>query len=95
MKMQLKEPNPLNFYDARQLPVLPPHFEAIDLNLSLYNLEDTITKWIDNNLKGRYYCSRAKIINAENQFIQTIKIGFEDPKELSYFTLACPHLKYK
>ena len=23
------------------------------------------------------------------------KVGFEDAKELSYFTLACPLLKYK
>ena len=25
---------------------------------------------------------------------KVLKIGFENPKELSYFTLACPYLKY-
>jgi hypothetical protein len=95
MRMQLKEPNPLNFYEARQVSVLPPHFQSINLHITLYNLEDTFIKWIKNNLKGRFYCARAITLSSENQFQQTIKIGFEEPKELSYFTLACPHLKYK
>jgi hypothetical protein len=95
MKMQLKEPNPLNFYNARQLTVLPPHFQSIDINVQLYNLEETICKWIHKNLKGRFYCSRAIGLSSDKQLKQTIKVGFEEPKELSYFTLACPHLKYK
>ena len=95
MKTQLKEPNPLNFYAARKVSVLPPHFQSINLGISIYNLEDTICKWISNNLKGRYYCSRSISLNSENQLNQTIKVGFEEPKEVSYFTLACPHLKYK
>jgi len=95
MKMQLKEPNPLNFYDARQLSVLPPHFQSIDIDVQLYNLEDTICKWILKSLKGRFYCARAIGLSSDNQLKQTIKVGFEEPKELSYFTLACPHLKYK
>lgn len=95
MKTQLKEPNPLNFYEARQVKVLPPHFQSINLGATIYNLEDTICKWITTNLKGRFYCSRSISLTSDNQLNQTIKVGFEEPKELSYFTLACPHLKYK
>ena len=95
MKMQLKDPNPLNFYNARQLSVLPPHFQSIDINIQLYNLEDTICRWILTSLKGRFYCARSISLSSDNQLRQTIKVGFEEPKELSYFTLACPHLKYK
>jgi hypothetical protein len=95
MKTLLKEPNPLNFFEAREVAVLPPHFETINLDMSIYNLEDTIIKWIKNNLKGRFYARRITGLTSNNKFNPVIKIGFEEPKELSYFTLACPHLKYK
>jgi hypothetical protein len=95
MKNRLKDPRPLNFYEARQLKVLPEYFESIDLSMSIYNLEDTIIKWIDNNLNGRYFVAKATALDSNNQYANIIKVGFENPKELSYFTLACPHLKYK
>jgi len=91
----LKEPNPLNFFGVRETKVLPPHFETINLDMSIYNLEDTIVKWIRNNLKGRFFVKRVTGLTADNRFSSVIKVGFEQPKELSYFTLACPHLKYK
>lgn len=94
MKM-LKDPNPLNFFEVRELSVLPPHFQTINLDMSIYNLEDTIVKWIKTNLKGRFYARRITGLTSSNTFSTIIKVGFEEPKELSYFTLACPHLKYK
>lgn len=55
-------------------------------------MESSIEKWIFENLKNRYYVAREKT----RGFGQSnIKVGFEDPKEASYFMLACPHLKYK
>lgn len=91
----IKEPNPLNFFGTRQVVIPPPHFETLTVAMRLYNLEGTIIKWITENLKGRFYVGNATILDDSNQFQRVIKIGFEDPKELSYFSLACPYLKYK
>ena len=59
-----------------------------------YNLEQTIQKWIHSNLKGRFYVGKGLHIDQTNKISESLRIGFEEPKELSYFTLACPHLKY-
>lgn len=89
-----KKPNPLNFFDIRLEQFPPIHFEYITIPLA-YNLEDSIKKWIYQNLKGRYYVNKCIAINSQNNIDTMLKVGFEQSKELSYFTLACPHLKYK
>ena len=87
-----KKANPLNFFKARQLTVLPPHFETISQPMT-YNLELSISKWIQHNLKGRYFVGKGIEVK-DGSIEQVLKIGFEDHKEASYFMLACPHLKY-
>jgi hypothetical protein len=89
--MKLKQPNPLNYFKVRNTQYLPRHFEVVSLPIS-YNMESSIEKWIFENLKNRYYVSREKTRTFGHN---NIKVGFEDPKEASYFMLACPHLKYK
>jgi hypothetical protein len=91
---KIKEPNPLNLFEMRKLDRIPPHFEFISIPLS-YNLQRTIEKWILYNLKGRFYVDRNIDLDSTDTIHSVIKIGFEDGKEMSYFTLACPHLKYK
>ena len=71
----------------------PPHFEYISIPLR-YNLQESISKWIYDNLNGRYYVGSTINTNSSNHLEKQLKVGFENPKELSYFTLACPHLKY-
>ena len=93
-KQLLKKPNPLNFFGFRQSKVPPPYFEYIVLP-QRYNLEDSMKRWINENLKGRYYIGKTVSIDSTNTVITALKVGFEEPKELSYFTLACPLLKYK
>ena len=83
--MKLKKPNPLNFFGVRQTHHCPSHFEVLSIN-QRYNMQSAVDKWICENLKNRYYLSRDSV---------HLKVGFEDPKEASYFMLACPHLKYK
>jgi len=95
MKHKLDNPNPLNFFGIRQLRVPPPHFEIMNIQMNMYNLEESIIKWINRNLKSRFYVGKITALDSNNQYVQTLQIGFEDPKELSYFSLACPHLKYK
>jgi len=34
--------------------------------MNTYNLEGTIIKWIEKNLKGRYYVGKITNLNSEN-----------------------------
>ena len=93
MPHNLKEPNPLNIFKIRQLEKPPVHFEYVTIPMS-YNLEHAIAKWIELNMKHRFYIGKTLDLREDKVSI-LLKVGFEEPKELSYFTLACPHLKYK
>lgn len=86
--------NPLEVFRLRKLQFPPAHFEYVDITTS-YNLKDAVEKWIEHNLKNRYYIGKGLFIDSENKIAPSLKVGFEEPKELSYFMLACPHLKYK
>ena len=88
----LKQPNPLNIHYKRKLDFLPSFFETTNIK-QRYNLVDSISKWIEGNLKGRYYVGE-KWITVNDRTEKRIVVGFEREKELSYFALACPHLKY-
>lgn len=94
LRNRLEKINPLNFYGIRQLEVPPPHFEYTTIEMRRYNLEQTMVKWIEKNLKGRFYVGTMYELDKNNKQVKVIKIGFEDPKELSVFTLGCPYLKY-
>lgn len=91
---KLKEPNPLNLFGLRRLNLAAPHFEYITIPLS-YNLEDSIEKWIIKHLKGRFFIIKTTGIDKTDSVTVLFKIGFEDNRELSLFTLGCPYLKYK
>lgn len=89
-------PNKYDFYKCRKFKVPAPHFEYICLPQK-YNLEQSLSNWINENLKGRYYIGKSLEVDtkdASSSIVTQIRVGFEDPKELSYFTLACPLLKY-
>lgn len=88
-----KEPNPLNVFDVRQVKFAPPHFDYINLPLK-YNLEHSLTKWIKNHCKHRFYLSRNIVLDKERKIINVVTVGFEENKDMAYFMLACPHLKY-
>ena len=66
------------------------HYHYIDLKL---NLVDAIRDWIYTHQKSRFYIGETLGLD-NNSFNIKLKIGFEEPKELSFFLLACPHLKY-
>ena len=95
MALKLKEPNPLNFFGIRRSKLCVPHYEYITIPYT-YNIEESLNKWVKHNLKGRYYVVKTLNINSSNSQIENaIRIGFEEGKELAYFMLACPLLKYK
>lgn len=86
--------NPLNLFSIRKASIPPVHYEYVDIPMS-YNMNDALDKWIESHLKGRYFIGKAVIISSENKIDYSVRVGFEDSKELSYFMLACPLLKYK
>jgi len=88
-----KEPNSLNFFEIRRAKAPPPWFEFITIPLT-YNLEFSIERWIKSNLKGRFYIGKSVGTTRDKNLDNVLLIGFEEGKEMSYFTLACPHLKY-
>jgi hypothetical protein len=87
------KPNKYGLFDIRKFKVPAPHFDYICI-AQRYNIEKSIEKWIQDNLKGRFYLGKSYELDKENNATTVIKIGFEEAKELSYFTLACPYLKY-
>ncbi|MBR19669.1 MAG: hypothetical protein CMA64_05940 [Euryarchaeota archaeon] len=89
-----KKFSPQEFFGIRRLKYQPSHLATIDLN-STYNIEQALDKWINKNLKKRYFLGKSVGLTKENKLDQIVRVGFEDPKELSYFVLACPLLKYK
>jgi len=92
---KLKEPNPLNLFEARRSNTSPPHFEYITIPYT-YNIEESLNKWVQKNLKGRYFLNKSASVSGDTGKIEALmKVGFEDSKEMSYFMLACPLLKYK
>jgi hypothetical protein len=92
--VKLKEPNPLNIFNLRKVDQFPPYFDFINIPFT-YNIQESIERWIESNLKGRYYIGRTVDLIDNKIQGNLIKIGFEESKEMSYFMLACPYLKYK
>jgi hypothetical protein len=84
--------NPLNVLNSREVEYPPPYFHYTILDIK-YNLIQSIKDWILENLKHRFYIGETLVLD-NGQFVVKLKIGFEEPKESSFFLLACSHLKY-
>jgi len=87
-------PNPLNVFEVRQVKSALPHFEYVNLPIK-YNLEDSLIKWVHKHLKNRFFIGKNVTLDEHNSLVQVLTVGFEETKDMSYFMLACPHLKYK
>tara|TARA_B100000085_G_scaffold265332_1_gene273013 strand:+ start:29 stop:307 length:279 start_codon:yes stop_codon:yes gene_type:complete len=92
--MNVKLLNPQDYFNIRKLNHQSPHLATIDLPLK-YNIQNAIETWISSNLKNRYFIGKSVGLTKSNAVEQVLRVGFEDPKELSFFVLACPLLKYK
>jgi hypothetical protein len=90
--LSLDKINPLNVLGCREVGDPPPHFHYLNIDLK-YNMVDSLKQWVYENLRNRFYLGESlQLVN--NHFVIKIKIGFEEPKEASFFLLACPLLKY-
>ena len=85
--------NPLEVFEIRRVSFCPSYFESANIK-PRYNLRDAMVQWIEDNLSGRYYIGKTVVLNEQNSIEECIKLAFEKESELSYFMLACPHLKY-
>jgi hypothetical protein len=84
--------NPIDVLKQRKLKTMPPHFSQFklaDVDCLLGEFED----WIGTKLKGRYCIVRSPNIDQDGRCKSSTFVAFEDQKELTYFMLACPHLR--
>jgi hypothetical protein len=84
--------NPIDVLNRRELKVLPPHFSKIKVTEGdIFGGE--IKHWVRTKLKGRFCILRTPSLDQEGNLKSATFVGFEDQKELTYFMLACPHLR--
>lgn len=92
MALKNGKPNPLNYFNMRRVGFAAPHFKYTTLDRYNPNLIKNIDSWIRHNLNNRYYIGQSISLDSANSIIYTTRVGFESEKELSFFTIACPHL---
>lgn len=84
--------NPLEVLKVRKLTTAAPHFVKTRISESEYF--DGVEDWVRIRLKGRYAVYKAPWFDEPGNVLKSaMYIGFEDPQELTYFMLACPHLR--
>ena len=93
MALKNGKPNPLNYFNMRRVEYPSPHLKYTVLEKYSPILVKNIDAWIYQNLNHRYYIGQSISLDSSNNFIHVTKIGFESEKELSFFTIACPHLQ--
>jgi len=93
MALKNGKPNPLNYYNIRRVEFAAPHFKYTVIEKYNPMLIKSLDTWIKNNLNNRYYIGQSIALDPTNTIVYTTRIGFESEKELSFFTIACPHLQ--
>jgi hypothetical protein len=85
------ELNPIDVLKQRKVNTVSPHFKKV--KISEIDLFEGLEEWVRLKLKGRYYITKQPGIDSGGNLKSNLFIGFEDSKELTYFMLACPHLR--
>ena len=93
MALKNGKPNPLNYFGLRRVEVACPHFKYTLIDKYNPSLVKSMDTWIRKNLNNRYYVGQDIMLDNNNTFVFGIRFGFESEKELSFFTIACPHLQ--
>ena len=95
MSLKNGKPNPLNYFELRRVDFACPHFRYTTVEKYNPTLVKSIDSWIRKNLNNRYYVGQGITLDNTNTIVYTTNIGFESEKELSFFTIACPHLQFR
>lgn len=83
--------NPLNVHNLRVLNHCPPHFFAVDFDLSCSAKK--ISDWIYENLSGRFFFGEVFSTNpTTGQTSMHRRASFEIHSEASYFALVLPEI---
>lgn len=93
MSLKNGKPNSLNYFNLRRVEFACPHFKYTTLDKYNPSMIKQIDSWIKKNLNNRYYIGQGIALDNTNTIVYTTRIGFESEKELSFFTIACPHLQ--
>lgn len=84
--------NPIDVLNQREMNTLPPHFSKIKVaDGDLF--DGRVKQWIRTKLKGRFCIAKSPSIDQGGNLKSATFVAFEDQKELTYFMLACPHLR--
>jgi hypothetical protein len=81
--LKFNEANPLAVFGIRRLNHCPPHFTAVDFDLSAK--EKTILDWIWENTESRFFMGDTWM--QEKPIRMKKRVAFEDPGEAGYFAL--------
>lgn len=84
--------NPLDVLKKRKVSYMAPHFSKLKISESDF-FDSNLENWIFNKLKGRFYILRTPGVSEDNKLKNSLIVGFEDQKELTFFMLACPYLR--
>jgi hypothetical protein len=84
--------NPIDVLKQREIKILPPHFVKTKVDDTDF-FGGELFSWITTKLKGRYCFLRSPGVDSSGNLKSSMYVGFEDPKELTYFMLACPYLR--
>jgi hypothetical protein len=93
MALKNGKPNPLNYFNLRRVEFACPHFKYSIIDKFNPTFVKNVDSWIKKNLNNRYYIGQDIALDNTNTIVYTTRIGFESEKELSFFTIACPHLQ--
>jgi len=81
--------NALALLEMRKLKRMPPNFAKITLR-DLDRLDFRLIElWILQNLDSRFCISKNTGLVDDNKMTTVYEVGFEDPKELTMFSLGC------
>lgn len=92
MSLKNNKINPLNALDIRKVDFPAVHFSFLKLPKYTPNFLKQLDSWIYTNLNGRYYIGSDIDLDEQNVITYVTKIGFENPKEITFFKIACPYI---
>lgn len=84
--------NALEILGRREVDFFAPQFAKMKLS-EADMLGTDLLNWIQSKLSGRFCLKRIPTINQDGKLKTAMHVGFEDHKELTYFMLACPHIR--
>jgi hypothetical protein len=92
MALQNGTPNPLNYYEMRRVEYACPHFKYFIINRYNPMINLLIEEWIMKKLNKRFYLDKGISLDNTNTIVYNTVIGFESEKEITFFTIVCPHI---